>query len=91
MLKNRNSYAMTDEEAQVMREHPLATKQGLELFVGLLAYSGAMCSKCGYGTRKTSKRWAKCKNCGERVERRELPKHPRDATPRLYLRQPEGK
>jgi hypothetical protein len=56
------------------REHPLATKDGLELFVGLLFHIGAMCPKCSYGTRVTSKRWAKCKKCGERVERREMPK-----------------
>jgi len=57
-----------------MREHPLATKQGLELFLAALFHVGAMCPKCGFGTRVTSKRWAKCKKCGERVERRELPK-----------------
>ena len=52
--------------------HILAHKKGLELFVGLLVYSGGMCPKCGYGTRVTSKRWAKCKRCGERVARRSL-------------------
>jgi len=64
-----------DEEAdRIRREHPLATKDGLELFVGLLAYTGALCHKCGFGTRAVSKKWRKCKKCGERVERRELPK-----------------
>lgn len=64
---------MTDEELAVMREHPLATKSGLELFCALLAYTGAMCPKCGFGTKAVSKKWRKCKRCGERVERRKLP------------------
>ena len=59
---------------KVTREHPLATKQGLELMLALLFHTGAMCTKCSFGTRVTSKRWAKCTKCGERVERRELPK-----------------
>jgi hypothetical protein len=63
-----------DDADKVLREHPLATKRGLELMLGLLLHTGAMCPKCGFGTRVTSKRWAKCKKCGERVERRELPK-----------------
>jgi tRNA(Ile2) C34 agmatinyltransferase TiaS len=50
----------------------LATKDGLELMLGLLFAQGAMCPRCGFGTRVTSKRWAKCKRCGERVERRAL-------------------
>ena len=48
---------------------PLAHKQGINLVLGLLTASGAMCPKCGYGTRATSKKWARCKKCGERVER----------------------
>jgi tRNA(Ile2) C34 agmatinyltransferase TiaS len=56
-----------------MSEHVLATEKGMELFVSILYYTGAMCPKCSYGTRVTSKRWAKCKKCGERVERRPLP------------------
>ena len=78
-LKDLNNMAATKrtdtpEEKKLMREHPLATKQGLELFLAALFHVGAMCPKCGFGTRVTSKRWAKCKKCGERVERRELPK-----------------
>lgn len=56
----------------IAQEHPLATQQGLDLFVGVLLHKGAMCPVCFYGTRATSKRWAKCKKCGERVERRNL-------------------
>ena len=63
---------MESETERMKREHPLCTEEGLALFVGLLSYSGAMCPKCGHGTRRTSKRWAKCKKCGERVERRSL-------------------
>lgn len=65
---------VTEEEAEIMRTHPLATKTGLELFIGALLYKGAMCPVCHFGTRVTSKRWAKCKKCNARVERRELPK-----------------
>lgn len=61
-------------QRRAAQEHPLSTEQGLGLMVGLLFHTGAMCPKCGFGTRRTSKRWAKCKKCGERVERRELPK-----------------
>jgi uncharacterized protein (DUF983 family) len=55
------------------RDSILAHEDHLALFVGCLVYIGAMCPKCGHGTRVTSKRWAKCKKCGERVERRTLP------------------
>ena len=67
---------MTDRDdlKKFERDHPLATERGLELFIGLLFHVGAMCPKCGFGTRVTSKKWAKCKKCGERVERKELPK-----------------
>ena len=58
----------------IVREQPLATQQGLDMMLTLLVHTGAMCPKCGFGTRRTSKRWAKCKKCGERVERKELPK-----------------
>lgn len=49
--------------------HPLAHNAGLRLVLGLLIGSGAMCPKCGFGTRATSKNWARCKQCGERVPR----------------------
>ena len=65
---------MSKDEKEFMRKHPLATESGLELFLTALFHVGAMCPKCGCGTRVTSKRWAKCKKCGERVARRELPK-----------------
>ena len=50
----------------------LAHKDGLALVYGLLLYSGAMCP-CGSATRKTSKRWARCKKCGARIERKPYP------------------
>ena len=51
----------------------LATRQGFETFVACLLYMGAMCPKCHFGTRSTSKNWARCKRCGARVARRKLP------------------
>ena len=39
------------------------------LVFGLLMASGAMCPKCGFGTRVKGKKWARCKKCGGRVER----------------------
>lgn len=50
-------------------QHPLATVTGLRMVISFLLYAGAMCPKCGRGTRATSKRWAWCKQCGERVQR----------------------
>ena len=49
--------------------HVLANKHGLRLFIECLLVMGAMCPKCQYGTRVTSKNWARCKKCGERVRR----------------------
>lgn len=51
------------------KQHPLATVTGIGTVIGLLLRDGAMCPKCGHGTRATSKRWARCKKCGERVQR----------------------
>lgn len=44
----------------------LANRNHLSLFLGVLAGMGAMCPDCGHGTRRTSRRWAACKNpeCG---------------------------
>lgn len=50
-----------------------ASKRGIELILALLFHTGAMCDQCGHGTRVTSKRWARCKKCGARVERRPMP------------------
>ena len=51
-------------------KHVLAHRDGPGVVVGILMAMGAACPKCGHGTRVTSKRWAKCKKCGERVMRR---------------------
>lgn len=55
-----------------LRPH-LASLPFLRAVVGILAYKGDTCPKCGHGTRAKSKRWAECKRCCERVERRVLP------------------
>jgi uncharacterized protein (DUF983 family) len=57
------------ENIETVRRHPLATVTGFGLIVGFLLRTGAMCPACGHGTRATSKRWARCKGCGERVRR----------------------
>lgn len=55
-------------------KHPLATRRGLALMVTYFMVTGAMCDQCGFGTRVTSKNWAKCKRCGTRVPRNPFPK-----------------
>ena len=50
--------------------HPLAHRGGIQLVLAFLHLTGSMCPKCGFGTRVTSKRWARCKKCSERVSRR---------------------
>jgi tRNA(Ile2) C34 agmatinyltransferase TiaS len=50
----------------------LANRDHLSAVLAVLFATGAMCPKCGYATRRTSKRWARCKQCGERVPRRDL-------------------
>jgi hypothetical protein len=50
----------------------LAHKGGITIVLGLLFGQGAMCAKCGYGTRATSKNWARCKKCGHRNRRRTI-------------------
>jgi len=57
-------------------ERSLAYEPMLSRMFSALIFMGEMCPKCGHGTRVTSKRWAKCKKCGERVERRGLPELP---------------
>ena len=57
-----------------MADHVLARRDGVGLVFALLVLQGAACPKCGHGTRATSKRWARCKACGHRVERRPLPR-----------------
>ena len=44
---------------------------GIALVLVELLKTGAMCPECIYGTRVVSKKWAKCKRCGRKVERRE--------------------
>jgi hypothetical protein len=46
-----------------------ANRDHLSAFVGLLYATGALCPKCGWGTRATSKRWSRCRKCDERVAR----------------------
>jgi tRNA(Ile2) C34 agmatinyltransferase TiaS len=50
----------------------LANRDHLSAVLAVLFATGAMCPVCGYATRRTSKRWARCKRCGERVARRDL-------------------
>ena len=53
-------------------KNPLANRHGIGLIFALFHGSGALCPSCGYATRATSKNWAKCKKCGERVPRRSM-------------------
>jgi len=50
---------------------PLANKHGISLAIALMIASGDMC-ECGHGTRATSKKWAVCKKCGTRTQRRKM-------------------
>lgn len=52
----------------------LAHVDGIAAVLAVLAIKGDLCTKCGYATRYTSKNWAKCKQCGNRVPRQQLPK-----------------
>jgi hypothetical protein len=49
------------------REFSIADRPNFENLIALLLLDGSMCPKCGYGTRKTSKYWRQCKQCGERI------------------------
>jgi tRNA(Ile2) C34 agmatinyltransferase TiaS len=73
MIKDKKMIADSSNRGEnkpdVMRRYPLATKTGIEMMFAMLLHDGAMCPKCGYGTKVTSKRWARCKKCGERVAR----------------------
>lgn len=60
-------------QAPAMPSHVLARRDGIALVLGALFHMGALCATCGHGTRVTSKRWATCKKCGERVRRAPLP------------------
>lgn len=72
-MKQMMKTSRKDAKAQSLAGlYPLASKSGLAVFLGLLVASGAMCPKCGHGTRAVSKRWAKCTRCGERVQRGEI-------------------
>jgi hypothetical protein len=64
----------------------LADKGNLEQFFSLLMLWGAACPKCGYGTRKTSKNWRRCKRetCGERIHMITAPTTPE--AQKKYLR-----
>jgi len=46
--------------------------QRVSLPVLVLLLSGDLCPKCGWGTRNTSKRWARCKKCNQRVPRKDM-------------------
>ena len=48
----------------------LASRSGIAFMVAHMTLSGGMCEECGFGTRVTSKNWAKCKRCGHRNRRR---------------------
>lgn len=54
-------------------KHVLAHRDGIRGVLTILAFMGDLSPCCGKGTRKTSKRWARCRGCGGRVERRDLP------------------
>lgn len=58
----------TGEQETGGRPFCIADKPHFETLIALLTTSGAMCPKCGFGTRKTSKNWRRCKRCGERVK-----------------------
>ena len=62
-------FALTETERAYALAHPLASLTGIALVIQTLADMGALCPKCGYGTRVKSKRWAVCTRCGEQVLR----------------------
>lgn len=74
----QDSLAASPGSAEQRRLPILAHRGGIETVIGLLIYSGGMCPKCGHGTRCTSKKWARCKKCGNRVARRDFPPNDQD-------------
>ena len=60
---------LTDAERAAALAHPLASLTGIALVIQTLADMGALCPKCGHGTRVKSRRWVACTRCGERVLR----------------------
>jgi len=56
--------------AETTKPFHFVDKPHFENLITLLMLTGAMCPKCGYGTRKTSKNWRRCKRetCGERIK-----------------------
>jgi len=48
----------------------LARESDLLVFTALMMLAGFQCGACGFGTRVTSKKWARCKRCGTRMQRR---------------------
>jgi tRNA(Ile2) C34 agmatinyltransferase TiaS len=59
--------------AELTHHHPLATEIGVRAVLGMLLYQGAMCPRCGHGTRAAGKKWRKCPKCGRKFLRKELP------------------
>ncbi len=57
--------------SRAAQDHPLATLKGLAAVLSELARAGALCPRCGHGTRAKSRLWAECPKCGERVWREE--------------------
>lgn len=58
-----------DREGRMAAKRKTIRMSGIELLCAMLMADGSMCPKCGYGTRKTSKNWRRCKRetCGERL------------------------
>lgn len=64
---------MKSDEEDMRKSHPLATKDGLEMMLAFMFYTGIICPDCGRGTRVKSKKWRECKKCGIKVEGKKLP------------------
>lgn len=66
----------TVDHTDTLASHPLASLDGIRCVVVWLLMQGALCPKCGHGTRVTGARWAKCKRCGTKVARNLLAEVP---------------